>query len=261
MTVVPQLLAKLEELTRLKRLNEQEPQYEEKKQARECRHSQQIDNSRTFQNQETPLKLVPQKLALNKHGRSHSALGSQRSQQNLATAHKLPLDISVYNSDDKLGQSPTSPRLDELYLLRNITSILLSDSFWQSIKSLHSLLHPYCEALNKLQSDTASLHEVLQAFEQRWKQWEQLLLLLAFLLNPNIHDTWFNTNTENLNFTYLAWFITYYYKAWFGRQPTRILLEFEMYRKCKWPFDCESYEQFEEDILGFWELASSSTKE
>ncbi|CAG8775529.1 12697_t:CDS:2, partial [Gigaspora rosea] len=48
-------------------------QYEEEKQARERRHSQQIDNLRTFQNQETPLKLVPQKLVLNKHGRSHSA--------------------------------------------------------------------------------------------------------------------------------------------------------------------------------------------
>ncbi|RIB07898.1 hypothetical protein C2G38_2213083 [Gigaspora rosea] len=242
MTVIPQLLAKLEELTRLKRLNEQE--HKEKKM--------------TFQNQETPLKLVPQKLAFNKHGRSHSAPGSQRFQQNLATAHELPLDTSVYNSDDELGQSPTSSRLDELYPPRNITSILLSDSFWQSIKSLHSLLHPYCEALNKLQSDTARLHEVLQAFggilkmwekhdeedlseymisrlERRWKQWEQPLLLLAFLLNPNI--------------------------PWFGRQPTRILLEFEMYRKRKWPFDCESYEQFEEDVLGFWEFASSSTKE
>ncbi|CAG8782194.1 13831_t:CDS:2, partial [Gigaspora rosea] len=139
-------------------------QYEEEKQARERRHYQQINNLRTFQNQETPLKLVPQKLAFNKHGRSHSAPGSQRFQQNLATAHELPLDTSVYNSDDELGQSPTSSRLDELYPPRNITSILLSDSFWQSIKSLHSLLHPYCEALNKLQSDTARLHEVLQAF-------------------------------------------------------------------------------------------------
>ncbi|CAG8828317.1 19885_t:CDS:1, partial [Dentiscutata erythropus] len=38
------------------------------------------------------------------------------------------------------------------------------DSFWKLIKLLHSLLIPYCEALNKLQSDTTRLHEVLQAF-------------------------------------------------------------------------------------------------
>ena len=74
------------------------------------------------------------------------------------------------------------------------------------------MLLPHCGALNKLQSDTARFYEVLQAFggilktweeysdqdlaqrmirrlEQRWKQWEQPLLLLAFLLNPNIRNT------------------------------------------------------------------------
>ncbi|KAG9288258.1 hypothetical protein G9A89_021289 [Geosiphon pyriformis] len=111
--------------------------------------------------------------------------------------------------------------------------------------------------LNKLQSDTARLYEVLQAFEQ----WEQPLLLLTFLLNPNIRDTWFRTNTENLNFTYLAQFITYYYKAWFECRPICILLELEEYRKRNYPFDLTTYEQFEENILGFWEFASSSTRE
>ena len=85
--------------------------------------------------------------------------------------------------------------------------------------------------------------------EQRWRQWEQPLLLLAFLLNPFIHITWFNYNNKNLNFTYLAQFGTYYYKAWFGRRPICILLELEEYRKSKYPFDIATYKQFEKDIL------------
>ncbi|CAG8732458.1 24526_t:CDS:2, partial [Dentiscutata erythropus] len=107
--------------------------------------------------------------------------------------------------------------------------------------------------LNKLQSDTARLHEVLQSFggilkmweeypdedlakciisrlEQRWKQWGQPLLLLAFLLNS----------------------------TWFEHQPTCILLEFEKY---KYPFDCSTYKQFKGNILKFWEFVSPSTKE
>lgn len=177
-----------------------------------------------------------------------------------------------------------SNSLDELCLPRNITSILLNDNFWQSITRLCSLLLPYCGALNSLQSDTACLYDVLKAFggilrmwqeysdsdlaqsmiqrlEQRWRQWEQPLLLLAFLLNPNIHISWFNSDSENLNFVYLAQFVTYYYKAWFGHRPICILLELEDYRKRKYSFDSTTYEQFGENVLGFWEFASSSTKE
>jgi hypothetical protein len=84
---------------------------------------------------------------------------------------------------------------------------------------------------------------------------------LDFLLNPNIHNTWFRITTENLNFTYLAQFITYYYKAWFGCWPICILLELEEYRKQNYLFDLTIYEQFGENILGFWEFASSSTRE
>ncbi|CAG8570871.1 6411_t:CDS:2, partial [Scutellospora calospora] len=211
-----------------------------------------------------------------------SLLKSRQALRNLAIAHELPLDTLTYDSDDETNQA--SIHLDELYLPQKITSILLSDSFWQSITRLYPLLHPYCKALDKLQSDTARLNEVLQAFggilkmwkeysdqylaqciilrlEQRWKQWEQPLLLLAFLLNLNIRDIWFNSNTENLNFTYIARFITYYYKAWFGHQPTCILLEYKKYRKCNYLFDRPTYEQFEGNILGFWEFASSSVKE
>ncbi|CAG8755131.1 18990_t:CDS:2, partial [Gigaspora rosea] len=113
-----------------------------------------------------------------------SLIKSHQALQNLATTHELPLDTSACDSDGKLDQSST--RLNELYLPCNIMLILLNDNFWQSIKELHSLLHPYCKALNKLQSDTARLHEVLQAFEDNldiisdnWEEqlydWEQML--------------------------------------------------------------------------------------
>ncbi|CAG8810501.1 25466_t:CDS:2, partial [Gigaspora rosea] len=134
---------------------------------------------------------------------------------NLATTFESP---SIYNSDNEDLDQPSNS-LDELHLPRNITSILLNDNFWQTITRLCSLLLPYCGALNSLQSDTARLYDVLKAFEQKWRQWEQPLLLLAFLLNPNIHISWFNSNSENLNFAYLAQFVTYYYKAWFGHRP------------------------------------------
>ncbi|CAG8526346.1 19255_t:CDS:2 [Gigaspora rosea] len=84
-----------------------------------------------------------------------------------ATAHELPLDTSACNSDDELDQSST--HLDELYLPHNITSILLNDNFWQSIKELYSLLHPYCEALNKLQSDTTRFHKYYKPLRKKQK--------------------------------------------------------------------------------------------
>ncbi|CAG8644426.1 9787_t:CDS:2, partial [Dentiscutata erythropus] len=88
---------------------------------------------------------------------------------------------------------------------------------------------------------TARLYYVLRAFGGILKMWQEYSdndLAQSFLLNPNIHMSWFNANSENLNFTYLAQFITYYYKAWFECRP-----------------------QFGEDILKFWDFASSSTRE
>ncbi|CAG8730757.1 10010_t:CDS:2 [Cetraspora pellucida] len=205
-----------------------------------------------------------------------SLIKSWQALRNLATTFESPL---TYDSNNEESNSS-----DELYLPQNITLILLNDNFWQSITQLSSLLLPYCGALNSLQSDTARLYNMLQAFggilrmwqeysdyslaqhiiqrlEQRWKQWKQPLLLLAFLLNPNIYISWFNANNKNLNFTYLAQFVTYYYKAWFGHQPICILLELEDYRKQKYPFDSATYKQFGKNILGFWEFASFSSKE
>ncbi|CAG8469248.1 1596_t:CDS:2 [Scutellospora calospora] len=82
---------------------------------------------------------------------------------NLATKYESPFEISTYDSSDE-GSNQPSNSLDELYLPQLITATLLNDNFWQSITRLHSLLLPYCGALNKLQSGTTCLYDVLQAF-------------------------------------------------------------------------------------------------
>ncbi|CAG8527069.1 7850_t:CDS:2 [Cetraspora pellucida] len=87
---------------------------------------------------------------------NHNSNQKSSTTSNLATIHESPLDSLTQNSDNELGQSSTN--LDKLYLPRDITSILLNNNFWHSVKLLHSLLLPYCEVLNKLQSDTARLH-------------------------------------------------------------------------------------------------------
>ncbi|CAG8578644.1 28783_t:CDS:2, partial [Dentiscutata erythropus] len=95
---------------------------------------------------------------------------------------------------------------------------------------LYFLLLSYCGALNKLQLDTGRLYNVLQAFGGILRMWEEY----------SDYD--------------LA-------QLWFGRRPTRILLELEEYRKRRYPFDFATYEQFEDNALQFWEFASPSTKE
>ncbi|CAG8479925.1 10276_t:CDS:2 [Cetraspora pellucida] len=86
---------------------------------------------------------------------------------NLATTFESPFDSLIDDSNNEES--------DELYLLQNITSILLNDNFWQSITRLSSLLLPYCGALNNLQSDTAHLYNVLQAFGRILKMWQEHL--------------------------------------------------------------------------------------
>ena len=41
---------------------------------------------------------------------------------------------------------------------------------------------------------------LLKKLENRWKQWEQPLLLLAFLLHPLYRNSKFNSNASNLSF-------------------------------------------------------------
>ena len=152
------------------------------------------------------------------------------------------------------------------------------------IETLQDMLLPYCGILNKLQSDKARLFEVLHALgyfiqywnqfsdtelgekmidrlEKRWNQWEQPLLLLSFMLHPKYRLTYFNTGVDNLSFTTFGRYLTYYYKAWFRKRPTRLLLDFEDYRHKVVPFDDETFNQFGDDVFKFWRYVEGDYKE
>jgi hypothetical protein len=138
--------------------------------------------------------------------------------------------------------------------------------------------------LNILQSDKARLFQVLQSLgflvqfwlnysdsilstklitrlEKRWKSWEQPLLLLSFLLHPNIKMKYFNPLISKINYLEFGKWLMYYYKAWSGKEPKCILREFDDFRIEKYPFDMNTYNQFDNDIWRYWNYVSISTNE
>ncbi len=83
----------------------------------------------------------------------------------------------------------------------------MDELFWSQLLQLTTLMQPYCEALDRMQSDKARLFDIalsfgyfikfweqnanrflaegiITRFENRWKNWEQLLLLLSLVLHP-----------------------------------------------------------------------------
>jgi hypothetical protein len=173
---------------------------------------------------------------------------------------------------------------DELYLNSELCQILLDNDWWEKIELLQDILLPYCGVLNKLQCDKACLYEVLHALgyfmqfwkqfpdtdlgnqmidrlEKRWSQWEQPLFLLSFALHPKYRFAYFNSDLNNLSFTSLGRYLTYYYKAWFKKRPLRLLLEFEDFRQKVEPFNNETFEQFGDDAFKFWGYIEGDYKE
>ncbi|PKY60755.1 hypothetical protein RhiirA4_484830 [Rhizophagus irregularis] len=53
----------------------------------------------------------------------------------------------------------------------------------------------------------------------------------------------------------------YYYRAWSGKEPKCILCEFDDFWLVKYPFDLESYRQFDNDIWRYWCYISVSTND
>jgi len=126
-----------------------------------------------------------------------------------------------------------------------------------------------------LQCDKARLYEVLHGFgyfvkfwkdyddvelgvkmlnrlQTRWQSWEQPLLLLSWLLHPKYKMSKFKDNISNLNHVYLSKWLIYYYEAWTKSKSKSILREFDNFRKSKYPFDDQTINQFEDNILEFW---------
>lgn len=145
------------------------------------------------------------------------------------------------------------------------------------------MLYPYCKILNILQKDKARLFQVTHCFaylyqfwnnyadiqlatqiqvrlERRWNDWEQPLLLLSCLLHPEYRMEQFKDNA-NINYTTFGKWLKYYYWAWSGKESTCILREFDDFRLGKYPFDNDTYRQFDSDIWRYWCFAKVSTNE
>ena len=87
------------------------------------------------------------------------------------------------------------------------------------------------------------------------------MLLLSFVLHPKYRFAYFNSKINNLSFTSLGRYLTYYYKAWFKKRPLRLLLEFEDYRQKAEPFNDETSEQFKDEPIKFWRYVEGNYKE
>ncbi|GBC04385.1 hypothetical protein RclHR1_05650013 [Rhizophagus clarus] len=207
-----------------------------------------------------------------------SLVRSKQALRNLAIQHERPQSAPAEAS------TSTSNNTNEIYLNKDICKILLDNNWWDTIEALQEILLPYCVVLNKLQSDKARLFELLHALgyfiqfwnqysnvelrgkmierlEKRWYQWEQPLLLLSFMLHPKYRLAYFNSGIENLTFITLGRYLTYYYKAWFQKRPTRLLLDFEDYCQKIEPFNDETFNQFGDDVFKFWKYVEGNYKE
>ncbi|CAB4390526.1 unnamed protein product [Rhizophagus irregularis] len=115
---------------------------------------------------------------------------------------------SFFNRAKNLATKIEEQESDDLYDFPNEYLNCISDNnWWKKLKELETLVLPYCAALNQLQRHNSQLHDVLHCFgnlvivlhsldnnnlknkllkklEKRWSDWEQPLLLLAFLLHP-----------------------------------------------------------------------------
>ncbi|PKY61299.1 hypothetical protein RhiirA4_449822 [Rhizophagus irregularis] len=182
---------------------------------------------------------------------------------------------SLNQTRRKTGETPT--------ISREIFEIIDSTTFWTNINTIVEILYPYCKFLNILQQDKARLFQVIHSLvylaqfwnnyedtqlsakilfrlEKRWNDWEQPLLLLSCLLHPEYRMRQFKDNV-NINYTTFGRWLVYYYQAWSGKESTCILREFDDFRLEKYPFDNNTYKQFNGDIWRYWCYAKDSTDE
>ncbi|CAG8727004.1 3961_t:CDS:2 [Cetraspora pellucida] len=132
----------------------------------------------------------------------------------------------------------------------DIISIIQNSHLWNWLYDLQDLLFPLYCVLNKLQKDVARLYEVAHCFgwlvkvfknhdnEDFSDHMEQLLLLLSLGLHPNYQLSKFSSKI-----------------------PKRILCEFLLYQREVFPFNKETYSQFDKNIIDFWESARGLTPE
>ncbi|EXX62405.1 hypothetical protein RirG_162080 [Rhizophagus irregularis DAOM 197198w] len=177
-----------------------------------------------------------------------SLLKTQQALQILAINFKPP----IVETRHQQGETPTLPR--------EIFEIIDSSTFWDQITLINEILDPYCKLLNLLQYDTLA-KRIIGRLEKRWKDWEQPLLLLSYLLHPEYRMNQFNNTISSVNYSAFGKWLMYYYRAWSEKKPKCILREFDDFWLAKYPFDLESYRQFDNDIWHYWCYISVSTNE
>ena len=70
----------------------------------------------------------------------------------------------------------------------------------------------------------------------------------------------FNNTIPGINYAEFGKWLMYYYHAWFGKELKCILHEFDDFQLAKFPYDLDSYKQFN-DIWRYWYYVSISTNE
>ncbi|GBC10038.1 hypothetical protein RclHR1_00930016 [Rhizophagus clarus] len=111
---------------------------------------------------------------------------------------------------------------DDLYdFPEEYLNCISDNNWWKKLKELETLILPYFIVLRSFDNNNFK-NKLLKKLEKRWSDWEQPLLLLAFLLHPGYRTDKFNPQIETLSFPHLGKWVTYYYCAWFNEDPMEL---------------------------------------
>ncbi|CAB5389959.1 unnamed protein product [Rhizophagus irregularis] len=131
----------------------------------------------------------------------------------------------------------------------DIADIINDSEFWTTLFELQNLLYPLCGFFNKLQKDTARLHEVLHCFAYTTK-------IFGYHNDPKFSSKMFRSSTSNLTWTHIGQWLKFYFESWFNSKPKSILAELIKYKREEDPYDMDSFNQFKGNLVDFWESTS-----
>ncbi|CAB4474631.1 unnamed protein product [Rhizophagus irregularis] len=94
----------------------------------------------------------------------------------------------------------------------------------------------------------------------RWKSWEQPLLILSFFLHPSYKLRFFTPNEKVSHINLNKW-AQYYFFKWFGKKPISMIRELLAYKENKFPFNESSLQELEKNPLDYWSFLSDSVPE
>ena len=83
----------------------------------------------------------------------------------------------------------------------------------------------------------------------------------SLVLHPQYRLTFFNNNIQTLSYTHFGQWISYYFRVWFDTSPHHILREFLSYQREMYPFDIQTFNQLDGNIIDYWDLAKGQTPE